>query len=308
MSPDLSSCWIDAPAKVNLTLEILGLRPDGYHELRSALVPLAFGDRVELRPSPEIRLDVVPEGVRLDGLGPADRNLAVAAAGLLRRQCGVRSGVAIRIIKRIPIGGGLGGGSADAAAVLVGLDRFWNLRLPRPTLMALGAELGSDVPALLHGGAVCMEGRGERVRPLLDAGERPGPGFWMVVANPGIPVPTGDVYRRCAGVLTASPNSYNTMRSSVRSGDVAAASGALFNGLEAGVFAWYREVRELAAQLRAAGGLGVLLSGSGGSVFALVSDREHGERVRGALPAACWSVVTKTLPDGVMAAHGPLEP
>ena len=98
------------------------------------------------------------------------------------------------------------------------------------------------------------------------------------------------------------------MRSAVRRGDVCAAAASLFNGLEAGVFARYPVIGQLAARLRETGAPGVLLSGSGASVFALVRDRDQGERVRGALPPGCWSMVTRTLPDGVMAAHGPLEP
>ena len=303
---------VEAPAKVNLSLEVLGKRLDGYHELRSVVVPVALADRVELTlTDDDIELSVEADpGIDLSRLGPQEENLAYRAARLLQTRYGAPAGIRIHIHKRIPIGGGLGGGSADAAAVLAGIDRLAKLRVPPAALQALGAELGSDVPALLHGDAVRMEGRGERVASILQGVSRPVPGFWLVIANPGICISTCHAYRMCVctGGLTERPNSFNNMISSVRSGDVHGAAAALFNGLEPGVFAAYPETAHLAMRLRDAGGMGAILSGSGASVFALVRDEAHGEDVRRKLGAGVWSVVTRTLPDGVMAAHGPLEP
>ena len=303
---------IEAPAKINLSLEILGKRPDGYHELRSVVVPVALSDRVELAlAGTEIELSVTADAdIDLSRLGPQEDNLAYRAAQLLQTRHSAPAGIRIGIHKRIPIGGGLGGGSADAAAVLTGINRLANLGLPFTVLQALGAELGSDVPAMLHGGAVRMEGRGEWVASILDGAPRPVPGFWVVIANPGIYVPTCRAYRMCVctGGLTKSPNSFNIIISSVRSGDVHGAAAALFNGLEPGVFAAFPETAHLAACLLDAGGVGVMMSGSGASVFALVRNEAHGEEVRRKLGASVWSVLTRTLPDGVMAAHGPLEP
>ena len=291
---------------------MLGRRADGYHELRSVVVPVALADRLEVAfdGGRDVTLEVTADpGIDLSRLGPAADNLAVRAAQRLRAlRPGLPAGIRLAIRKRIPVGGGLGGGSADAAAVLLALDRLAGLRLGTGALMALGAELGSDVPALLHGGAVLLEGRGERVTPLLPAGAGTAPGFHVVIANPGICVPTCHAYQMYAGGLTPDPNTYNTIHSSVRSGDVHRAAAALHNGLERGVFAAYPETARLAARLKDAGGLGVLLCGSGASVFALVRDEAHGEAVRRQLGAGVWSVLTTTLPDGVMAAHGPLEP
>lgn len=303
---------VEATAKINLSLEIVGKRPDGYHELRSVVVPVGLADRVEITlAGTDTHLTVRGvAGIDLSRLGPPAENLACRAVRLLQDRYGVPAGIRIDILKRIPIGGGLGGGSADAAAVLLGLRRLCRLPLALPELLTLGAELGCDVPALLHGGAVCMEGRGERLSPILMETSRSPPGFWLVLANPGICVSTADAYRRCgfAGGLTGKPDTYNNTISSVRKGDVHGAAAALFNGLERGVFAAYPETDRLASRLRDAGGLGVLLSGSGASVFALVRDEAHGEEVRRKLGDGVWSVLTKTLPDGVMVAHGPLEP
>ena len=308
-NPDLV---VEAPAKINLSLEILGKRPDGYHELRSVVVPVALSDRIELSlAGTAIELTVTADpGIDLSRLGPQEANLAYRATQLLQTRHQAPAGIRIHIHKRIPIGGGLGGGSADAAAVLNGINQLCNLGLSTRALQTLGAELGSDVPALLHGGAVRMEGRGEWVATILEGAPRPVSGFWVVIANPGIFVPTCQAYRMCVctGGLTERPNSFNNIVSSVRSGDVHGAAASLFNGLEPGVFAAYPEIARLAACLRNAGGMGVMMSGSGASVFALVRDPAHGEDVRQKLGASVWSVLTRTLPDGVMVAHGPLEP
>lgn len=303
--------WMAAPAKVNLTLEILGVRPDGYHDLRSVVAPLALADRVELRPQPEdegVTLEVEADGVPIGAMGPAERNLAVRTANWVRSRLGVRAGVGIRIVKRIPLGGGLGGGSADAAAVINGLDRLWGLGLPEEERMALGAELGSDIPALVAGRAVMMEGRGERVTPLDGMGGSEGcDPIPIVLANPGVAVSTAEVYRNCDGCLTARAGICDNAVSSLRRRDLRALASSLFNGLETSVFRSHPEVGRLAGQLRAAGAFGVLMSGSGASVFGLVEGEAHGKRVLAGLPGDVWSRLTTILPDGVMAAHGPLE-
>ncbi|NLF22022.1 MAG: 4-(cytidine 5'-diphospho)-2-C-methyl-D-erythritol kinase [Lentisphaerae bacterium] len=303
-------CRVAAPAKINLTLEVLGRRADGYHDIRSILVPVSLADDVELRESDGDRLEVVPDDVDTGAIGPAAENLALRAAGLLRRRAGLARRVAIRIVKRIPVGGGLGGGSADAAATLAGLNRLWGLDWPQARLMELAAELGSDVPALVHGGAVCIEGRGERVTPVLDADRRGGdtPGFCVLLVNPGLAISTGEIYRTRAEGLTSSPDSYTITHSALRSGDVEAAATGLFNGLEERVFSKYPVVGRLARQLKTTAAAGVLLSGSGATVFALVRNAAQAERIRRSLPGGYWSRVVWTLPDGVMAAHGFLEP
>ena len=162
-----------AHAKINLTLEVLGTRPDGYHDLRSVVTTIPLHDDVELLDASagEVTVEMAADGVEMPCV-PPETNLAVRAARALREACGVARGVHIRIVKRIPIGAGLGGGSADAAAVLNGLNALWELKLPKERLCAIGAEVGSDVPALVLGGVVLMEGRGERVR-AIDAGETP---------------------------------------------------------------------------------------------------------------------------------------
>ena len=290
---------LDTPAKINLTLEILGKRPDGYHELRSIVMPVSLMDTVSVTSTyAQVAMTLtVSAGVDVSKIGAADRNLAVRAARLMQERYRINAGARIHIHKRIPIGGGLGGGSADAAGVILGLNRLWELGLSREELMALGADLGSDVPALVHGGAVLMEGRGERVRGLFD-GDPPAAceGFWLVIANPGVMCPTPDVYRKWRGDLTPPPSILHNMTSSVRTSDVSAAAEALYNGLQRGVFESYPEVAQTATRLQEAGCLGVLLSGSGASVFGLARDEAHGQSISRKLGSGLWHVLVRTCP------------
>ena len=197
----------------------------------------------------------------------------------------------------------------------------------------MAAELGSDVGAMALGGAVMMTGRGEKVRRIRVP---EGKGMWMVIANDGTHCNTGEIYRRhddmmtrrqdeknavlptCRldvlsknapgkNLLTKARNFSHTITVPVRSGDVKSTAAAIYNGLQEVVYAHYPSVAELAAKLATAGGEGVLLSGSGASVFALVQSRQHGEEVRKRLGSRVWSVLVQTLPDGVTAAHSPLE-
>lgn len=290
---------IEAPAKINLTLEVLGKRPDGYHELRSIVMPVSLADTLSLTTTyaqTAMTLTVAP-GVDLSKIGSVDRNLAVRAARLMQERYQVNAGARIHIHKRIPIGGGLGGGSADAAGVIRGLDKLWELGRPRDELVALGAELGSDIPALVHGGAVLMEGRGERVRGLFE-GDVPDrcEGFWLVIANPGVMCPTPDVFKNYRGGLTVSPFILHNVTSSIRTSDVSAVADALYNGLQSGVFESYPCVAQTAARLQEAGCLGVLLSGSGASVFGLARDEVHGREIGRKLGSGFWHVLARSCP------------
>lgn len=305
-----------APAKINLFLEILGKRDDGYHDLRTILVPLSLADEIEIeRREGEgietvMQMDEIPAVVGIEMAGSED-NLATRAARLLQEATGCRAGARIHIRKRIPVGGGLGGGSSDAAAVLCGLNRLWGTGLSRDRLLELGARLGSDVPALLYGGAVVAEGRGERVRPAVRPEEAARSRWWGVVVHPGFGISTADMYRRYRPPLTNGSAFYHTLLIALATGDVHRAGRSLFNGLEETVFAKYPFLRLVVEGLRDEGALGAMVSGSGSSVFALAADEAHARRLQQRLAerveADCWSRLVKTMPDGVMAAHDPLE-
>lgn len=312
MSQAPASVVVEAPAKVNLTLEILDERPDRYHNLRSVLMPVSLCDTVVATACDggEILCATRAEGVDAGELAslPPEKHLAVRAARALRAAAGLSCGARLEIVKRIPIGAGMGGGSADAAGTLVALNALWELRWPLERLAAVAAPVGCDVPGMVLGGAVGMEGIGDRVERVVPPGSGPVAPFWLVAAFPGLPVSTCAVYKACGSHLTGAPGTYHSMRSFVRGGDVRGASRWLFNGLQETVFRLVPGTERFCLALREAGALSSLLSGSGSAVFGLAEDRGHAERIRSRLGADVWSRVLQTLPDGVMAAHGPLVP
>jgi 4-diphosphocytidyl-2-C-methyl-D-erythritol kinase len=178
-----------APAKINWTLEVLGKRPDGYHEVRTVLQTIALCDWITLLPARE--LSIAPG----DGGPPPDDNLAYRAAARLREAAGVRAGARIAIEKRVPLAAGLGGGSSDAAAVLRGLRALWALDVSDEELAAIAAGLGSDVPFFLRGGTALASGRGEVCAPLPD----PAPQR-LVIAWPDRPAPPDKTARMYAAL------------------------------------------------------------------------------------------------------------
>lgn len=248
-----------AHAKVNLTLKITGVRPDGFHELESIVQPIGLHDEISIEPA--------ADGVYRSDTGFPD-DLCLKAARVLGR------GVAIRVVKRIPVGGGLGGGSADAAAVLRGVNELYSLGYSPERLAELGAAVGSDVPALVlaqhYRGPVMMSGRGERValiepaecawagRPLADWLDRE-----LVLLNPGIHSSTPDVYRRFDELKSAAVD-FSGFR----------------NDLEPAALALYPGIGEALSALRRAGLEEVMMSGSGSTVFGFIP---RGSSV-GALP------------------------
>lgn len=172
------SLRVFAPAKVNWTLEVLRIRPDGYHELRSVLQTVDLCDVVTLTPADAVELVLKGERTPLWD-EPPERNLAYRAAIALRERTGVRAGVHIQLKKRIPVAAGLGGGSSDAAAVLRGCDALWRTQQPQANLTEIAAEIGSDPPFFIAGGTAVVSGRGDAVEPLPDAIAPP-----LLVATP----------------------------------------------------------------------------------------------------------------------------
>lgn len=246
-----------AHAKVNLTLEVLGTRPDGYHELRSVVSTIPLHDDVELLDAPagEVTVEMTGDGMEAPRV-PCEANLAVRAARALAAAAGVSRGVRIRIVKRVPVGAGLGGGSADAAAVLNGLNELWGLGLSKERLCAIGAELGSDVPALVLGGMVLMEGRGERVTPLV----RRARGARPTTGGPRLSRPFDDRF-----VLRIPPVNASTARvyAEFRPED----RGKCRNDLQPAACRLYPAIAETIAEMEAEGLEDVQMTGSGSAVF-----------------------------------------
>lgn len=242
---------VEAHAKINFTLQVLGKRPDGYHDLRSIVLPVPLHDDVHLEESREVTVEFDSSSPCLEpalaGL-PQEKNLAWRAADALRRATGCNCGASIRIVKRIPSGAGLGGGSADAAAVLNGLNEMWELHLPKNRLCEIAAEVGSDVPALTLGGAVLMEGRGERVTPLEES------------PLAGCAIPSMErLVLRTPRVFVSTPAVFREFRGED--------SGKGANDLQPAACRLHPEISAALAELEAEGLEGVAMSGSGAAVF-----------------------------------------
>lgn len=277
---------IAAFAKINLGLAVLGCRADGYHEVDMVMQAVSLGDVLTLEPAENISVEVS----RPDLPGGPD-NLAYRAAALLQKVTGQRRGVRIYIEKNIPLAAGLAGGSADAAAVLRGLNRLWNLGLSVRELMELGAALGSDVPFCLLGGTARARGRGEVVEPLPSLAGR-----GVVLVKPAFGVSTPRVYRLHDQLPPRPPGELGPLLAALERGDWAGLCAALVNDLERATLTLHPELAAIKQALREAGALGVLMSGSGPTVFGLCADEQAARQVAAGLSlAGCWVDVSVTV-------------
>jgi 4-diphosphocytidyl-2-C-methyl-D-erythritol kinase len=263
-----------APAKVNLYLEVLGKRADGYHEIATLMVAVSLYDTLEFReePSGEIRLECShPE------LSTGPDNLISRAAALLAARSGIRRGAQIRLTKRIPLAAGLAGGSSDAAATLAGLNQLWQLGLAPSELAVLGAELGSDVAFFFTTPAAWCTGRGEQIAALPLG--RP---LWLVLCCPPFGLATADVYRGVT--VRAEPQAGTAICAAVAQGDIEEIGRRLHNRLQPVALALRPKLAGYRDRLAQQQPAGVLMSGSGTSWFALCRDSREAFRVAAGLP------------------------
>ena len=280
---------IEANAKVNFTLEVFGKRADGYHALRSVVMPISLSDTLDI--------EVTDDDTITSDTG-YDDDLCVKAARVLRNvrmlECSnVRMpGARIRVAKRIPAGGGLGGGSADAAAVLRALNELWEVGLSREELAEVGAQVGSDVPALVFNAPVIMEGRGEIVKsieacacsdlPSEHPTIRPSEHVRtlnLVIVNPGVHSSTKEVYAACAPRSLDGENATAKMVEALGWGNSVEIAAALMNDLQAPAVKLHPEIADALVSLKTAGVIGAMMSGSGSSAFGLVPDLATAERI-----------------------------
>jgi 4-diphosphocytidyl-2-C-methyl-D-erythritol kinase len=250
---------VQCPAKLNLFLEVVRRRPDGYHDLETVMQAVDLCDelRIEPRESGELALECSDPELPAD-----ERNLVLRAALALRERTGHRGGARFRLTKRVPAEAGLGGGSSDAAGTLVGLNAAWGLGLSRSDLAETAAEVGSDVAFFLVGGAALCTGRGEQVEPL-DSGES----LACVVLCPPVRVSTAAAYR-ALGALTSQGARATILTQALRAGDAPGVGQALWNRLEEPAFRLRPSLAEAKRQLAATGAFtGVGLTGSGSALF-----------------------------------------
>lgn len=282
-----------APAKVNLYLAVGPRQADGYHPLLTLFERLEWAD--------ELVLAARSSGITMASDDPAlptdARNLIVQAAQAFFDAAGVAGGVAVRLVKRLPVAAGLGGGSSNAAATLAGLNVLYGRPLDGPALWQIGRRLGADVPFFLSDAAVAWgRGRGDEISPC----DPPPAPVWHVLVNPGVPLLTKVVYevfdrlQLPSGGLTGIPPDAMILQDSVRTGDVAGMVARLSNALEPAIVACYPAIRDVKTVLSDSGALGVLVSGSGPTVFGLAADESHAREIQSRVHRAqpTWTVVT----------------
>ena len=276
-----------ASGKINLFLDIFGKRADGYHELRSVVLPVSLCDTITVsaREDTVVTCRTIGEGTdvsELDSL-PLEKQLAVKALRAMQRLTGIMTGADISVVKRIPIGAGMGGGSADAAGVMRAFMKLQNSAIgnhqssignQQSAILSAAASIGSDVPALFLGGPVLMEGRGERVKPVGFAI----PKMHLVVAFPGFAVSTKKIYEEFRVSAAPHPDDFS-MR----------------NDLEKTVFRLYPEVLKLRDSLLECGAKAAMVSGSGSAVFGVADDADHAQKIQSRLPETLWSRTVETV-------------
>lgn len=262
---------LKARAKINLTLDVTGKRANGYHELRTIMQTLGLYDGIYIKRIEKQRIKVKTNLFWL----PADaRNLAWKAAELMRERFRIQDGVFIEIEKRIPVAAGLAGGSADCAAVLVGMNRLFGLGLSQQQLEGLAAELGSDIPYCVRRGTVLAEGVGELLRPV----PRPCPYCRVVLAKLPLSVSTASVYRALRWEeITKHPDTSGMLLAMERQ-DVPEMGKLLCNVLENVTIPLYPEIGKIKQRFLELGAQGALMSGSGPTVFALFTQQRHAEQ------------------------------
>jgi len=261
----MSSLSLKSHAKVNLFLEVLWKRDDGYHEIESLIQEISLCDDILLKDRLRGITILCPN--KKIYIPSNHNNLAHKAAKLLMTKFNIKKGVSITIDKKIPVGAGLGGGSSNAASVLKGLNQLWNIGLKNEQLQELGAEIGSDVPFFINGGTALVKGRGVKIHTRFNA-----PKIWFVLAVPNISVSTKWAYGRLDRKLTRNINSAKLQESKkLQFKDIV---DKLFNRLEGVVLKEYPLIEVVKEKMMACGASGALMSGTGSAIFGIVSSED----------------------------------
>jgi 4-diphosphocytidyl-2-C-methyl-D-erythritol kinase len=284
-----------SPAKINLQLGVGPLRADGFHTLATVYQAIGLYDEITVTAAGSTTLSVSTEGVAAVDVPTAPSNLALRAAALLAAHAGIpprEAGVEMHLRKRIPVAGGMAGGSTDAAAALVACDALWGLGTPRPELLRLAAELGSDVPFCLLGGTAAGSGRGEVVEPVADSGT-----YWWVLVLSGRGLSTPAVFaeldRLTATRTVPEPSVSAALLDALAAGDTHRVAGQLANGLTEPALALRPDLAEVLARTSAPPALAGLLSGSGPTCLALAVDEAAAREVAGRLGEEATALVAR---------------
>ncbi|MBE6084096.1 MAG: 4-(cytidine 5'-diphospho)-2-C-methyl-D-erythritol kinase [Selenomonas ruminantium] len=265
---------VEANAKINLTLDILGKRPDGFHEVAMVMQSIGLHDTLTMEKTDgEIALSINVPWLKAD-----EKNLAWRAAELVRQEYGLTGGVRMELTKRIPIAAGLAGGSADAAAVLKGMNELYNLQMSEARLCELGARLGSDIPFCLMGGTMLATGRGEVLTRLADM-----PETWVVLAKPRISVSTAWAYQNYDEQGAEKHPDNEAIKKAIARGNRKAVAGLLCNVLESVTIKKYDVIADYKQMMLDKGAMASMMSGSGPTVFGLARNREQAEAIANVL-------------------------
>jgi len=257
---------LKANAKINIFLDVLDKRKDGYHNIKTVFQEISLADSINIKDTSGLKGEIVikTSAPRL----PTDRrNLAYRAADIIRKYAGIKRGAEIYIEKKIPVGAGLGGGSSDAACVLKGLNKLWNLKINNRQLCSLGKRIGADVPFFIYGGRCLGEGIGDILTPL-PVGKKE----WYVIVYPGFEISTKFVYEQLTEIKK---------RCIIKTH---------YNKLENVVLPLYPEIRIMKEKLKMWGADYSLMSGSGSCVFGVVKDRMTGKKVMGYLKKYAYGI------------------
>lgn len=277
---------LKAHAKINIALDVLYKRNDGYHEIRMVIQSLALHDLVNIKESDANIKIHCNDSTIPDGSG----NIAYKAAKLVLDRFNIGKGVEIKIEKHIPIAAGLAGGSADAAAVLKGMNRLFSLGLGEKELMELGSRIGADVPFCIMEGTALAEGIGEKITPMP-----PLPELGVLLVNPGIRVSTEWVYRRLELEKAGQRPDISAVIRSIEEGSIASMARGMGNVLESVTAKEYAVIEKIKQELVKAGASASLMSGSGPTVFGLFEDTEKIESIATALKRDGMNcIITKT--------------
>ena len=261
---------LQAFAKINLGLDVLGKREDGYHEVRMIMQTIRMYDQLDMRKSvePGIHLTTNKKYIPVD-----ENNLVWRAAKLMMDTCGIMEGVSIHLHKVIPVAAGMAGGSSDAAATLVGMNRLFHCGLSKEKLMELGVQIGADVPYCVLRGTALAEGIGEKLTVLP-----PMPDCWILIGKPGISVSTKYVYTTLdLNTDTVHPD-IDGMKNALEDGNLYGITERMGNVLQDVTIPAYPEVERIKEQMKALGAVNAMMSGSGPTVFGIFDNEEKAQK------------------------------
>ncbi|MFT8318665.1 MAG: 4-(cytidine 5'-diphospho)-2-C-methyl-D-erythritol kinase [Sporolactobacillus sp.] len=270
-----------APAKINLSLDVLGMRPDGYHEVRMIMTTIDLADRVECETLAD---DIITLHASVPYIPEDARNFAFQAAALIKKKYLIKKGVALTLEKRIPVAAGLAGGSSDAAATIRGLNRLWSIGMTDHEMLDIAEQIGSDVAFCLRGGTALATGRGEIIEQLP-----PMPACWVVLIKPDVSVSTAQIYRDWDPEKAEHPN-VNAMIDAIRRSNFSDICKELGNTLEPVTMDKIAEIARIKSHMRQIGAEGILMSGSGPTVFGLTQKESRMQRLLNGMKGYCPEV------------------